>query len=132
MIGNAKRVAGHITSEETMKLYYPAMYSLMKNELDQREKLRSREKFLRTYTFFDQLLNDIYGRTVTTFCQNLPEEIPYPGPPKYIRATESKNAMRILSSLTDSIRKTLMPSCGELLLTKRVILKLMKFLTSQS
>ena len=43
MIGNAK--CGGTTSEETMKLYYPAMYSLMKNELDQREKLRGREKF---------------------------------------------------------------------------------------
>ena len=44
MIGNAKRVAAHITSEETMKLHYPAMYSLMKYELDHREKLRSRER----------------------------------------------------------------------------------------
>ena len=84
MIGNAKRVAGHITSEETMKLYYPAMYSLMKNELDQREKLRSREKFLRTYTFFDQLLNDIYGKDHDDLLPKLTrKEIPYPGPPKH-------------------------------------------------
>ena len=84
MIGNAKRVAGHITSEETMKLYYPAMYSLMKNELDQREKLRGREKFLRTYTFFDQLLNDIYGKDHDDLLPKLTrKEIPYPGPPKH-------------------------------------------------
>ena len=84
MIGNAKRVAGHITSEETMKLYYPAMYSLMKNELDQREKLRSREKFLRTYTFFDQLLNDIYGKDHDDLLPKLTrKENPYPGTPKH-------------------------------------------------
>ena len=83
-IGNAKRVAGHITSEETMKLYYPAMYSLMKNELDQREKLRSRERFLRTYTFLDRLLNDVYGKNHYDLLPTLiRKEIPYPGPPKH-------------------------------------------------
>ena len=60
------------------------MYSLMKNELDQREKLRSREKFLRTYTFFDQLLNDIYGKDHDDLLPKLTrKEIPYPGPPKH-------------------------------------------------
>ncbi|MEC9043680.1 MAG: DUF1592 domain-containing protein, partial [Verrucomicrobiota bacterium] len=84
MIGNAKRVAKHITSEGTMKSYYPAMFSLMKNELDQREKLRSREQFMRTYTFLDRLLNDVYGKNHYDLLPSLiRKEIPYPGPPKH-------------------------------------------------
>ena len=84
MISNAKRVAAHITSEETMKLYYPAMYSLMKYELDHREKLRSREQFLRTYTFLDRLLNDVYGKNHYDLLPTLKrKKIPYPGPPKH-------------------------------------------------
>ena len=84
MIGNAKRVAKHITSEGTMKSYYPAMFSLMKNELDQREKLRSREQFMRTYTFLDRLLNDVYGKNHYDLLPTLiRKEIPYPGPPKH-------------------------------------------------
>ncbi|MEC9112083.1 MAG: DUF1592 domain-containing protein, partial [Verrucomicrobiota bacterium] len=84
MIGNAKRVAKHITSEGTMKSYYPAMFSLMKNELDQREKLRSREQFMRTYTFIDRLLNDVYGKNHYDLLPTLiRKEIPYPGPPKH-------------------------------------------------
>ena len=61
MIGNAKIFAGHMTSEATMKAHYPAMYGLMKVELEHRNLLRSREQFLNTYTVMDRLLNDIYG-----------------------------------------------------------------------
>jgi len=61
MVGNAKRVAAHMSSEATMKEHYPAMYNLMKPELDHRQTLRSREVFLRTYSFMERLLEDIYG-----------------------------------------------------------------------
>ena len=61
MVGNAKRVAGHMSSEATMKAHYPAMYALMKSELDHRETLRSREQFLGTYSFLERAAQDIYG-----------------------------------------------------------------------
>ena len=48
-------------AEATMKAHYPAMYALMKTELGHRETLRSREQFLRTYSFMERLLKDIYG-----------------------------------------------------------------------
>ena len=84
MVGNAKRVAGHMSSEATMKAHYPAMYALMKSELDHRETLRSRERFLREYSFMERLLKDIYGDQHEVL---LPEvvrkEIPYPGPPEH-------------------------------------------------
>jgi mono/diheme cytochrome c family protein len=61
MIGNAKIIAGHMASESTMKAKYPAAYSLMKVELENRSLLHAREKFLTTYTYMDRLLKDIYG-----------------------------------------------------------------------
>jgi mono/diheme cytochrome c family protein len=61
MIGNAKIIAGHMSSESTMKAQYPAMYELMKVEIEHRNLLRSREKFLTTYTYMDRVLKDIYG-----------------------------------------------------------------------
>jgi len=61
MIGNAKIIAGHMSSESIMKAHYPAMYSLMKLELEHRDLLRLREKFLTTDTYMDRLLKDIYG-----------------------------------------------------------------------
>ena len=50
MVGNAKRIAKHMSSEATMKSHYPAMYALMQTELNHRDTLRSREQFLKTYT----------------------------------------------------------------------------------
>ena len=83
MVGNAKRVAGHMSSEATMRAHYPAMYALMKTELDHRKTLRSREKFLRTFSFMDRLLKDIYGDQHEGLLSRLVrKEIPYPGPPK--------------------------------------------------
>ncbi|MCB1694168.1 MAG: DUF1592 domain-containing protein, partial [Pseudomonadales bacterium] len=61
MLGNAKRIAGHMSSEATMKAHYPAMFALMKTDLEHREVLRSREQFLSTYTYMDHLLKDLYG-----------------------------------------------------------------------
>ena len=83
MVGNAKRVAGHMSSEATMKAHYPAMHALMKSELDHRDTLRSRERFLRTYSFLERLLNDIYGEEHEKLLPKVVrKEIPYPGPPK--------------------------------------------------
>ena len=84
MVGNAKRVAGHMSNEATMKAHYPAMHALMKRELDHRETLRSRETFLRTYPFMAQLLTDIYGPQHEALLPKLiRKEIAYPGPPKH-------------------------------------------------
>ena len=84
MVGNARRVAGHMSSEATMKVHYPAMYALMKSELDHREMLRSREQFLRTYSFMERVLKDLYGdRHEALRPELVRKEIPYPGPPKH-------------------------------------------------
>ena len=84
MVGNAKRVSGHMSSAFIMKAHYPATYALMKDELDQRETLRSRENFLKTYSFMAQLLDDIYGEEHEELLpKTVRQEIPYPGPPKH-------------------------------------------------
>ena len=84
MVGNAKRVSGHMSSASIMKANYPATYALMKTELDERETLRSRENFLKTYSFMARLLKEIHGKE---HAKLLPEvirqDIPYPGPPKH-------------------------------------------------
>lgn len=84
MVGNAKRIASHMSSEATMKANYPAMYALMQAELSHRETLRSREQFLRTFSFMDRLLGTIYGDEHQQLLPQLVrKEIPYPGPPKH-------------------------------------------------
>ena len=84
MVGNAKRVAGHMSSASIMKAHYPATYALMKVELEQRETLRSRENFLKTYSFMARLLEDIYGEEHEELQPKVVrQEIPYPGPPKH-------------------------------------------------
>ena len=62
MVGNAKRVSGHMSSASIMKAHYPATYALMKDELDQRETLRSRENFLKSHSFMARLLEEIHGK----------------------------------------------------------------------
>ena len=90
MVGNAKRIAGYMSSETTMKAHYPAMYALMKTELDHRETLRSREQFLTTYSNMEQLLKEIYGDQHEVLLPELVrKEIPYPGPPMH-----SKNGIQ--------------------------------------
>ncbi|MBL64346.1 MAG: hypothetical protein CMI30_13185, partial [Opitutae bacterium] len=84
MVGNAKRVAGHMSSASITKAHYPATYALMKVELEQRETLRSRENFLKTYSFMTRLLEDIYGEEHEELLPKVVrQEIPYPGPPKH-------------------------------------------------
>ncbi|PHR93423.1 MAG: hypothetical protein COA78_32960 [Blastopirellula sp.] len=58
MISNSKKIASYMSSEQAMKSYYPAMYRIMKMELDHRETLRSREKFLNSYV--ERVVQDIY------------------------------------------------------------------------
>ena len=80
MIGNAKRIAGHMSSESTMRAHYPAMFALMKTELEHRATLRSREKFLTTFGYMDQLLNDIYGDKHELLLPEITRvDIPFPG-----------------------------------------------------
>ena len=84
MLGNAKRVAAHMSSEATMKLHYPAMYAMMKPELDHREQIRKREEFLRNFSAMDRLLKDLYGNDHAKLLPKLiRQDIPYPGPPKH-------------------------------------------------
>ena len=86
MVGNTKRIAEHMSSEATMKAHYPAMYALMKTELNHRDTLRSRERFLATYSSMDQLLKNIYGDQHEPLLPKLiRKEIPYPGPPKHAK-----------------------------------------------
>lgn len=58
MISNARKIAGHMTSEPVMKAHYPAMHDIMKMELKHREILRSRESFLNDH--IERLLKDLY------------------------------------------------------------------------
>jgi cytochrome c553/phosphoserine phosphatase len=58
MIANAKKIAAYMSSEQTMKSHYPAMYRFMKMELDHREILRTREHFLNNH--IERVVQDIY------------------------------------------------------------------------
>ena len=58
MISNAKKIAGYMSSEQTMKAHYPAMYRIMKLELEHRETLQSRERFLKNH--LERVVQDIY------------------------------------------------------------------------
>ncbi len=58
MISNARKIAGHMTSEPVMKAHYPAMHRIMKMELEHREILRSREGFLNNH--IEPLLKELY------------------------------------------------------------------------
>lgn len=80
MVGNAKRIAGHMSSESVMKSQYPAMYALMQRELKDRETLRLRKAFLTTDGYMEHLLQDLYGDKHETLLPSLVRvEIPFPG-----------------------------------------------------
>lgn len=84
MVGNAKRIAGHMSSEATMKAHYPAMAAFMKTEFEHRQRMRSREQFLSTFSFMERLLKEIYGEQHEKMLPPLVrQEIPYPGPPQH-------------------------------------------------
>ncbi len=80
MIGNAKRIAGHMSSEATMKAQYPAMHELMRDELRDRETLRSRKEFLTTDGYVERLLQNVYGEEHESLLPELVRvDIPFPG-----------------------------------------------------
>ena len=66
-----------------MKAHYPATYALMKVELEQRETLRSRENFLKTYSFMARLLEDIYGEEHEELQPKVVRQKSLPRPPKH-------------------------------------------------
>lgn len=61
MLGNANRIAGHMSSDDTIKRQYPAILALMETEFRHRDILASRERFLTTRSYMERLLKDIYG-----------------------------------------------------------------------
>ena len=61
MIGNAKRIAGYMSAEGTIRKHYPAMLALMDVEFRHRGILAARERFLTTHAYMERLLKDIYG-----------------------------------------------------------------------
>ena len=80
MVGNAKRIAGNMTSEPAMKARYPAMHALMRDELRHREILRSRETYLTSDMTMDRLLRDLYGDKHEALLPKLVRvDIPFPG-----------------------------------------------------
>jgi len=82
MVGNAKRVAEYMASEEMMKAHYPAMYELMKNEFEHRKILKEREQFLNTYGYMEHMLKDIYKDKHESLLPKLKRiEVAYPDPP---------------------------------------------------
>ena len=58
MISNAQKMAVYMTSESTMKAHYPAMYKIMKMEIEHKNILQNREKFLNQ--FIKNLAEEIY------------------------------------------------------------------------
>ena len=81
MISNARKIAGYMASEETMKAHYPAMYQIMKLELDHLETLQSREEFLNLH--IPRVTRDIYQerdqKLLPQFVRIAVEEIPVYG-----------------------------------------------------
>jgi hypothetical protein len=61
MLSNAKRIAGYMSADETIKKQYPAMHRLMETEFQHRDILASRERFLTTHSYMERLLKDIYA-----------------------------------------------------------------------
>jgi cytochrome c553 len=61
MLSNAKRIAGYMSADATIKKQYPAMHRLMETEFQHRDLLASRERFLTTHSYMERLLKDIYA-----------------------------------------------------------------------
>ena len=78
MISNARKIAGYMTSQQTMKAHYPAMYRIMKLELTQLETLRLRSEFLKLH--IQKVTRDIYRerdeKLLPKFVRITVEEIP--------------------------------------------------------
>jgi mono/diheme cytochrome c family protein len=81
MIGNAKRIAGYMSSESTVKSKYPAIHVLMETEYQHRATLESRERFLTTYSYMEQLLKNIYAEKNEALLPSVkPVNVPFPQP----------------------------------------------------
>lgn len=94
MVGNAKRIAGHMSSASVMKAQYPAMYALMQDEMQHREIRQSRKDFLATDKYMDRLLQEIYGNKHEALLPKLERvDIPFPGIRK--RKFPGQNTYRI-------------------------------------
>ena len=80
MVGNAKRIAAHMSSDSVMKANYPAMYALMQDELEHREVVRRREEFLSTGVNMDRFLREIHGDKHESLLPVVERfETPFPG-----------------------------------------------------
>ena len=120
MVGNAKRVAGHMSNEGTMKAHYPAMYARMKPELEHRAIIRQRENFLTNYSFMAKLLEELYGKQNDKLLPKVKHtRIPYPDrqntPPM-----ASRSDTKISNSLTASTGKIFRQSCRESRVTNKL------------
>lgn len=58
MVSNARKISEYMVSERTMKAHYPAMYEIMKQELEHREALRRRGQFLQDH--IERLLIELF------------------------------------------------------------------------
>lgn len=82
MMGNAKRIAGHMATEQTIRAEYPAIHAFMKTEFEQRKILRSREQFLSTYTCMDRLLKELHGQAHESLLPKIVrQDVAYPPVP---------------------------------------------------
>lgn len=80
MVGNAKRMAGLMTSDERVKRLYPAMHALLRDEIEHREAIKSREEFMTTGECMDHLLKEIYGDGHDALLPELVRvDVPFPG-----------------------------------------------------
>lgn len=77
MISNARKIAGHMTSEPIMKAHYPAMHAIMKLELEHREILRCRKTFLNQHIehFLKEIYQDHHEKLLPTFVRAQIEKI---------------------------------------------------------
>ncbi len=88
MISNARKIANHMTSEPVMKSHYPAMYRIMKMELEHREILRIREQFLRDHIetvlmgIYQEQHEDLLPTFVRTKVDEIEERLDAKGNPK--------------------------------------------------
>ncbi len=67
MLGNAKRIAGYMSADDTIKRQYPPMLALMETEFQHRDLLASRERFLTTHSYMEHLLKEVYAEKNDAF-----------------------------------------------------------------
>ncbi|MFT5128429.1 MAG: mono/diheme cytochrome c family protein [Rhodothermales bacterium] len=80
MVGNAKRIAGYMSSEAVVRAHYPAAYALLQDELEHRKILRTRKEFLSTDTYMDRFLQDIYADKHEALLPGFVRvDVPFPG-----------------------------------------------------